>query len=826
MFRAAMSGKTISSSKAFSGLLFETIGWTFDSIMSLYSFRSRIGTLCLVTLGWMSGARAAEMDASLPDPTTAPFWSGTILRSKNHLLAAKGLAIPVGKDRLHFVVYDMDTLRLSAAWGGPFLEFGNTLTKIEWPPPPSIRGDVTFETADGPGWAAPDGTWKDPRSPRQGPLPKSWVHYQGLYISGESVVLKYSVGAATLLETPDWVGVDTNAALARTWQSDRALAHQQVLLVSGVQSPIATDLNDSVGWVAVALAGGKPLYVSGANLPAGTRLESTQDGQLVLMLSSVPAHHPFSVFLSSGNGATRNTLAASLPRDLRSLTLGGTPRWGAPISTVGVRSAEEGPYVVDTITEPVVNPYHSRLYFGGFDFLPDGRAVICTFHGDVWLVSGIDDGLSKLSWKRFATGLFQPLGVKVDAGRIYVAGRDQITRLTDLNNDGEADFYENFNNDTVVTPNYHEFVLDLHTDSKGNFYYAKGAPWEPAVTSPHQGTLLKVSPDGGKLEVVATGLRAPNGMTVGPDDTILISDNQGHWMPSSKLNLVKPGSFLGMVPSAQKEIQLRYPDGREITVNPSDPEARKKYGLKGWEGAMPIPARYDEPVCWLPMRWDNSSGGQTYVTSDRWGPWKGAPLFLSYGKCLLYGVLWDEFQGTTQASMVPFNLKFQSGVMRARFSERDGQLYVCGLKGWQNAATREGGFYRVRYTGKPVRMPIRAHATQTGVEVDFTTELEAASATDPGNFAVELWNYHYSGNYGSPEVSVLDPRVEKHDSLEVKSVKLSADKKKLFIEVAGLQPADQFSIRYNVKAADGTELKSELIGTIHKLGTETAANLQ
>jgi hypothetical protein len=132
----------------------------------------------------------------------------------------------------------------------------------------------------------------------------------------------------------------------------------------------------------------------------------------------------------------------------------------------------------------------------------------------------------------------------------------------------------------------------------------------------------------------------------------------------------------------------------------------------------------------------------------------------------------------------------------------------------------------VRYTGKPVRMPIRAHATQTGVEVDFTTELEAASATDPGNFAVELWNYHYSGNYGSPEVSVLDPKVEKHDSLEVKSVKLSADKKKLFIEVAGLQPADQFSIRYNVKAADGTELKSELIGTIHKLGTETAANLQ
>ena len=35
---------------------------------------------------------------------------------------------------------------------------------------------------------------------------------------------------------------------------------------------------------------------------------------------------------------------------------------------------------------------------------------------------------------------------------IYVLGRDQITKLHDLNGDGEADFYENFNNDCEVTP--------------------------------------------------------------------------------------------------------------------------------------------------------------------------------------------------------------------------------------------------------------------------------------------------------------------------------------------------------------------------------------
>lgn len=279
-------------------------------------------------------------------------------------------------------------------------------------------------------------------------------------------------------------------------------------------------------------------------------------------------------------------------------------------------------------------------------------------------VSGLNDPESSRAWKRHATGLFQPLGVKVVKGDVYVAGRDQITRLKDLNGDGEADLYENFNNDTVVTPNYHEFVLDLHTDSKGNFYYAKGAPWEPSVTSPHQGTILKVSPDGKKMRFVVMGLRAPNGMTVGPDDTVLVGDNQGHWMPSSKLNLVKPGAFMGMVPAAQKTLTLKYPDGRELTVNPSDPAVRKQHQLKGWDAAMPIPTAYDEPICWLPMRWDNSAGGQVYVTSDKWGPWQGAPLFMSYGKCLLYGVLMDSVEGTAQASMVPFGSKFASGVMR------------------------------------------------------------------------------------------------------------------------------------------------------------------
>src|SRR5690349_20038966 len=105
------------------------------------------------------------------------------------------------------------------------------------------------------------------------------------------------------------------------------------------------------------------------------------------------------------------------------------------------------------------------------DFFSDGRCAVGTMKGEVWIVSKIDANPQNVTWKRFATGLYEPLGLKIVDDKVYVLGREQITCLHDLNNDGEADFYENFNNAGVIDPVYHAFALDLQTDSEGNFYY-------------------------------------------------------------------------------------------------------------------------------------------------------------------------------------------------------------------------------------------------------------------------------------------------------------------------------------------------------------------
>jgi hypothetical protein len=435
--------------------------------------------------------------------------------------------------------------------------------------------------------------------------------------------------------------------------------------------------------------------------------------------------------------------------------------------------------VVDTIVVPNDNTWKSYMRTSGFDFFADGRAAICTMDGDVWIVSNFAKGGTP-TWQRFATGMFEPLGLKIVDGLVHVLGREQITVLHDLNQDGEADFYQNLNNDCVVTDNYHEFALDLQTDHAGNFYYAKGSPWPPNVTSPHQGCLMKVAKDGSKLEIVATGLRAPNGMGMGPHDEITFSDNQGHWMPACKVNWVKPGEFYGMVPAAHRDTP---------------------------------PTDFAKPLFWLPMNIDNSSGGEGWVAGDQWGPFAGQLLHTSYGKGTFFICFHEEVKGVMQGGAVKLPLNFVSGMMRIRQHPQDGQIYVVGMRGWQTSGSQPGAFQRVRWTGKPANLPKAVRTLTDALAVTFTDAL-AKDAASADNLVIEAWNYKWSGNYGSPELKPSDGK-NGHDTIAPSSVTLSPDGKTLTIGLPGLKPVDQLKIKYKLETAAGEAISNEIHYTIN-----------
>jgi hypothetical protein len=774
--------------------------------------RTSIALLCVAA--FTTSLRAAPGN-SADGIVRGPFFSGTIMQKGGKAATAnKGLVVTVGPDKRHYICYDLDTMRVSMAWSGDYLEFGKTQERIEWPPPPVAKGQIAFDSKVAPGWSLA-GSFADPRPNQIGPLPKAWARHEGIHVHGEKVVLEYTVGGAKVLEMPGLESRGGVTYFTRTFSISPTREPLRIYLAEHPRALPGEKLpeNDSF-YVAF-------VNVRSNGLPAVAAMKNEGTSYFLDLPKLVRAAR-FKVLLwraDATNPAQKvATAIQTLPvvEELTPLLKGGKPLWPDAVTTQGTLGSGDAPYVVDTITEPVPNPWNAKTYFGGFDFFPDGRAAICTFHGDVWIVSGIDDKLDKLSWRRFATGLFQPLGLKIVDGKIHVLGRDQITRLHDLNNDAEADFYENFNNDSIVTPNYHEFSMDLHTDSKGNFYYAKGSPWTPDVTSPHQGTIIRVTKDGSRMDILATGLRAPNGMGMGPKDELTVSDNQGHWMPASKLNWVTRGGFYGMMPAAQRELTMRRDDGTELKMNPSDPALRKTNNVAPFDKAAPIPTSYAEPMLWLPMNMDNSSGGQAWATSDKWGPFKNHLLFMSYGKGTLFHVMHETVGGAVQAAAWQFPLKFNSGTMRARINPKDGQLYTCGLRGWQTSGVRDGAFQRVRFTGKPVLAPLDFHVRPNGVAITFTCALDESLARDPGSWSLERWNYLYSGAYGSADYSVENPSEKKRDRIEVTAAKLSPDKRTVTLEFP-VRPANQMRIKYNLKSADGTAMSSEIYSTVHKV---------
>ncbi|MDB6172339.1 MAG: hypothetical protein JWL59_1650 [Chthoniobacteraceae bacterium] len=746
-----------------------------------------------------------------------PFQSGTF--KINDQATAKGIAIKVGTGQdAATILFDTELLRVSAAWTGGFIQFPRGRGGLEGTIAP--EGTLQFSTNYFPGWAKGTALGEDTRDRHQGHLPADAAKWRGLYINGEKVILNYTVGAAQVLELPGYESRGTAKVFTRTFSVAKT-TEPITLFVAELRGGTGSARD---GVAEVTSGESATLLASVTAQPAGSKLEIIE-GRVTLTVPPLADGATFSVVTWSGPKAQKPSVAdmakvtGALP-DLTALCKGGPAHWGEPLETKGILGeVENAPYVADEITLPDDARSKSWMRPGGHDFLPDGTAVLVNVSGDVWLVSGLDDKLESVKWKRFATGLFQPLGCKVVDGQIYVLGRDQITRLRDLNGDGEADFYECFNNDCVVLDNYHEFALDLQTDSKGNFFYGKGSPWTPTNMTPHQGTIIKVSKDGAKLEVYATGVRAPNGLGMGPHDELTFSDNQGHWMPANRLNLVRQGGFYGMTPAAHRSMTFKTADGKEFTANPSEASARAEFKTEFWGSAStPIPTTHDLPLCWVPMEIDNSSGGQVWVPEgNKWGPLAGRMLFMSYGKCALFNVLQESVDGQIQGGLSRFPLRFKSGIMRGRFSPKDGQLYLSGLNVWQSNAVKDGCFYRVRYTGKPATLPVELHVAPKAVKIEFTEPLDPQTATDAQNFSVEQWNYAWTGNYGSPDISVANPRNKGRDLMIIESIKLSPDKKTLTIALPEAQPVMQMKIKFKINAADGRVLEQEIFNTIHKI---------
>ena len=463
----------------------------------------------------------------------------------------------------------------------------------------------------------------------------------------------------------------------------------------------------------------------------------------------------------------------------------GPARWPDVVTTVPVIGTDHGPFAIDVLSTPIANPWFARIRLAGHDFLADGdRVAVCSWDGDVWMVSGLkmlnQPSAAKLKWQRIASGLFQPLGVKVVANDIYVTCRDQLVILRDRNNDGETDFYECFNNDHQVTEHFHEFAMGLQQDEIGNFYYAKSARHALKAVVPHHGTLLRIPSDGSRTEIVANGFRAANGVCLNPDGSFIVTDQEGHWNPKNRINWVREGGFYGNM------------FGYHNVTNEAD-------------DAM------EQPLCWITNAFDRSPAELMWINNRAWGALDGTLLNLSYGYGKVYVVPHEDIDGQMQGGMCELPIpQFPTGITRGRISPYDNSLYLSGMFAWGSSQqTQEGGFYRLRYTGQPSYMPVGLNAKGKQLKVTFTEPPDRKTATNIDSYQVKVWALKRSANYGSNHY-------DEHE-IEVMAVELSADGKVVTLTIPELTATWCMEIKCRLKSADGEAFERVIHNTIHRL---------
>ncbi len=679
-----------------------------------------------------------------PESKDARTWEGAVTRAINVALPHRAT-----------VCYDADRLAVAGIWRGGFLDTSNTHhTSYKGGLCPRPGATPQYVELAALGWTSPDDT-----------IGEIQTRFGGYYLHGSDVLLTYTVDGRDVLEHP----AADDTAISRTMDISGGL-HPVSMLVGSLKGDVKID-----GRQAHVVSGDKALAAQLSGETQGLSFRHA-GGNLYVDIPAGNTQRKFKIRFYAGDAKQLKAFAAgnnqqAEPADLQSPKKAGPRRWKESFTTAGKPGEEDNAYTVDDLTVPE-RPYGSWMRLSSLDFFADGRLAVATLPGDVWIVSWAGDDIRKLTWRRYATGLYEPLGLKIVNGDIYVRGRDRITRLHDLNDDGEADFYENFHSYGPIGPGYHAFIFDLNTDEQGNFWYVISGRKSPSI-----GEVIKLAPDGKSFEVIATRFRHPNGMGVGgPNKWVTIADN-----PDGK-----------------------FPSGASII------RAGQSYGEGG--------PRTEPFLYLLPPKVDSSSGSQCWADAKRWGPLSGSLVHTSYSTSSITYVLPQNSKPHPSGYAVQMPFGFKAGVMRLRVSPRDGQMYVAGQRGWDSNAAADGCLARVRYTGKDAYLVTAAKATKRGVQLTFSCPLDPKTVDFDNFFAARV------GDKKEEEVDIDDVEVVDERTVLVLLDAEDIDPAQIIDREATKRAADgrthyrvvpPLAITFNMRAKDGTPVKDTVYCTIN-----------
>lgn len=396
-----------------------------------------------------------------------------------------------------------------------------------------------------------------------------------------------------------------------------------------------------------------------------------------------------------------------------------------------------------------------KLEVGGLARLPHGRLAAAVRKGEVWIVEDAYVEPPKApKFRRFASGLHEPLGLTYRDGFLYLAQRSEVTRLADHDGDGIADEYLTVGKGWGVSGNYHEYAYGPKFDPQGNLWimlnsnFGEKGPW------PEQrwrGWSIVLRPDG-SWEPVAAGFRSPCGLGFNLAGDLFAVDSQGGWVATCPLFHIEKGAFYGYVPALadakRPESPVKHP-GKIPT------------GLTVPEAARVIPG-FKLPAVWFPYRKMGQASTDVLcdTTEGKFGPFAGQLFVGDFTLALISRVALERVNGVYQGACFPFRRGFGSAVFRMEWGA-DGSMFVGETnRGWNSLGTRSYGLERLVWTGK-VPFEVKTMVVQPdGFFLTFTKPVHRAGAAVTDAYRMKSYTYKYHQTYGSPEVDTRELRID------------------------------------------------------------------
>jgi hypothetical protein len=457
--------------------------------------------------------------------------------------------------------------------------------------------------------------------------------------------------------------------------------------------------------------------------------------------------------------------ALSTDADVVRVTAPGKKECESPDDSPGDGRPLTGVHPSFTLTD--LRPPGFEPQVTGMDWLPDGRLVVSTWGGtnktagDVYILANTGGSTEpgRVTTKKIAGGLKEPMGLKVVDGVVYVSEKQRLTKLVDTNGDEVTDQYT-----TVATwpfgNNFHEFAFGLLY--RDGFFYLNlsvavngGGDTTDPQPAPNRGTTIKVNKDTGDVSYVSGGLRTPHGIGWGPENGIFVTDNQGGWLPSSKLLHVKQGRFFNHY------------------MNPAGP----------FDSAPPTP-----PVLWMPQNEIGNSPSAPLLVRN--GVFAGQFLIgdVTYGG-LQRGFV-EQVNGEYQGALFRLTQGLEAGVTEVHQGPDDA-IYVGGIGSggnWGQAGKLRHGLQKLTPNGTSTFDIKAMRVTPTGFEMEYTEPVSAETAANlAARYTVKQWRYQPTAAYGGPKLD--------QETLSVTSATLSADGKKVNLVIDGRKPGRVVYVR-------------------------------